>query len=102
MRRRLPQQPDQRGEGEHEEGRDEISSLKMRACTMKSGVIAVAAADAKDGRSGSTSRARLKVANTRTPPAKAPSTRASLAKDGRSGGCTTSATACAKSIMKRG
>jgi len=62
----------------------------------------VAAAAARDGKAGSTSRASVKVANTMTPLASAPRIRTSWAKDGRSGGCTTSATACAKSIMNRG
>ncbi len=79
-----------------------ISSLKMRAWTMKSGVAAVAAAVAKDGKAGSTSRASMKVANTMTPPASALMIRMSWAKDERSGGCTASAAACARSIMNSG
>ena len=74
MRRRLLQQSDQRGERQHKEGRDENILLEDGGMTVKSGVAAVAAAAVKAGRSGSTSRARLNVANTMTPPAKAPST----------------------------
>jgi hypothetical protein len=69
---------------------------------MKNGVAVVAAAAARDGKACRSSRASAKVANTMTPPASALRIRASLAKDGGSGGCTTSAAACARSIMNSG
>src|SRR6187200_1690353 len=90
-RRRLLQQPISAASASTSKAAKEISSLKRRACTTKSGVTALAAAAAKAGRLGSTSRARLKVANTMTPPARAPSTSTRWAKEGRSGGCSTSA-----------
>ena len=52
-------------------GATTMSSLKMRACTVTSGVAAVAAAAAKVASSGSTSLASLTVAKTSTPPANA-------------------------------
>jgi hypothetical protein len=97
MRRRLLQQPDQRGEREHEEGRDKNILLEKAGSTMK-----------ERRHHGGRRRQGWQVGQHEPCQAEGGEHHDAAGQSakhpdqlGRSAGCTTSAAACAKSIRGR-